>query len=100
MAKRASTKPPVRSAKETPSTAASAENIEQQVIAFAEQVGRVVGTVQARTEGWLDRKTLTDQIARVRDSATHLLDRLSRNGRQSNAATSARNAAPDPNGRS
>jgi hypothetical protein len=29
--------------------------MERRVVALAEQVGRIVGTVQARTEGWLDR---------------------------------------------
>src|SRR4029079_19286910 len=29
--------------------------IEQRVVAAAEQIGRIVGTVQAKTEGWLGR---------------------------------------------
>ena len=50
--------------------------MEQRVVAFAEQLGRIVGTVQARTEGWMDRETLKKQIAGVRDSAAELLDQL------------------------
>ena len=50
--------------------------MEQRVLAFAEQLGRIVGTVQARTEGWMDRETLNKQIAGVRDSAAELLDQL------------------------
>jgi len=50
--------------------------IEQQVVAFAEQLGRVVGTVQAKAEGWLDPKALSDQVARVRDSAASLLQQI------------------------
>ena len=30
--------------------------MEQRVVAVAEQIGRIVGTVQARTKGWLGRK--------------------------------------------
>ena len=95
MAKRTSTKSVSSTAEEMAS--ATADTIEQQVIAFAEQVGRIVGTVQARAEG-LDRKMLTEQIARVRDSATHLLDRLQGYGAKPKAAQKAR--GPDPNGRS
>ena len=50
--------------------------MEQRVLAFAEQLGRIVGTVQARTEGWMDGETLNKQIAGVRDSAAELLDQL------------------------
>ncbi len=77
MAKRTSTKSVSSTAEEMAS--ATADTIEQQVIAFAEQVGRIVGTVQARAEG-LDRKMLTEQGAKPK------------------AAQKAR--GPDPNGRS
>ena len=52
------------------------DTLEQQVIAYAEQLGRVVGTVQAKAEGWLDRDALNEQMTRVRDGATALLERL------------------------
>ena len=57
-------------------TAMTADVMEQRVVAFAEQLGRIVGTVQARTEGWMDRDALNKQIASVRDSAAELLDQL------------------------
>jgi hypothetical protein len=56
------------------STASDA--MEQRVVAFAEQLGRIVGTVHARAEGWMDRDALNRQIASVRDSAAELLDQL------------------------
>jgi len=58
------------------SDATTADAMEQRVLAFAEQLGRVVGTIQGKTEGWLDRETLNNQIASVRDSAAHLLEQL------------------------
>lgn len=59
------------------SSASSADTaIEQKVVQFAEQLGRMVGTVQARADGWLDRKTLKSQIASVRDAAADLLDHV------------------------
>jgi len=54
----------------------TADGIERQVVAFAEQLGRIVGTVQAKTEGWLDPQALTEQLSRVRDNATSLLEQL------------------------
>ena len=51
--------------------------MEQRVIAFAEQLGRIYGTVQAKAEGWMDREALNKQIAGVRDSAAELLEQLS-----------------------
>ena len=55
---------------------ATTDAMEQRVVAFAEQLGRIVGTVQAKTEGWMDRDALNKQIASVRDSAAELLDHL------------------------
>src|SRR5438552_15316099 len=52
------------------------DTLEQQVIAYAEQLGHLVGTVQAKAEGWLDRDALNEQITRIRDGATALLERL------------------------
>ena len=61
----------------TSDTATTADAMEQRVVVFAEQLGRMVGTVQAKAEGWMDRDTLNRQIASVRDSAAELLDQLS-----------------------
>jgi hypothetical protein len=55
---------------------ATADAMEQRVVAFAEQLGRIAGTLHAKTEVWLDRQALTKQIASVRDSAAELLEQL------------------------
>ena len=61
----------------TDSSASKAEErVEEYVVAFAEQLGRIAGTVQTRAEGWMDRESLSKQIAGVRDSAAALLKRL------------------------
>ena len=57
--------------------AAANDAMEQRVVAFAEQLGRIVGTVQAKAEGWMDRDALNKQIASVRDGAADLLEQLS-----------------------
>ena len=66
--------------RETTTSNASSETradpIEQRLVAFAEQLGRMVGTIQARAEGWMDRETLNQQIASVRDGAANLLEQL------------------------
>lgn len=58
---------------EAGSTAASRE---QRLVAFAEQLGWIVGTIQGKAEGWLNSEALTAQISKVRDSASALLDQL------------------------
>src|SRR5947209_17683455 len=67
-----------KKATEAPATAnrVDAVGVEQRVVAFAEQLGRVVGTVQAKAEGWLDRDALNAQVLGVRDSAADLLKHL------------------------
>jgi hypothetical protein len=58
------------------SGATTADAMEQRVVAFAEQLGRIAGTFQARAEGWMDREALKKQIASVRDGAADLLEQL------------------------
>ena len=58
------------------SGATTADAMEQRVVAFAKQLGRMAGTLQAKAEGWMDRETLNRQIASVRDGAAQLLEQL------------------------
>lgn len=58
------------------SSATTGDVLEQRVVAFAEQLGRIAGTFQAKAEGWMDREALTKQIASVRDGAAELLEHL------------------------
>ena len=60
----------------SPSSTVTADPMEQRLVAFAEQLGRIVGTIHARAEGWLERENLNKQIASVRDGAAHLLEQL------------------------
>ena len=82
-------KQPAPSAPKQPAASVTADAMEQRVIAFAEQLGRIAGTVQAKTEGWMDRETLNKQIASVRDSAAELLEHLS-NGVSSMTGTATK----------
>lgn len=54
--------------------------IEAKVVAFAETLAALVGTVQARAEGWLDRQALSQRVGRILDGATDLLDHVKREG--------------------
>src|SRR5947207_3901092 len=54
----------------------SVDAIEQRIVAFAEQLGRLVGTVQAKADGWMDLPALQDQVTRIRDGAAALLSQL------------------------
>jgi len=71
------------------SGAMTANAMEQRVVAFAEQLGRIAMTVQAKAEGWMDRDTLYRQIAGVRDGAADLLEQLA-GGATKPAAAAAR----------
>ena len=51
--------------------------VEQRVIALAEQLGRFIGTVQRKADGWLNRDALTGEVTRIRDEASALLDQIS-----------------------
>jgi hypothetical protein len=52
------------------------DTTQQRVIAFAEHVGRLVGSVQAKTDGWMDRHALHEQLTKIRDGAADLLGHL------------------------
>ena len=73
--------------------ATAAEAMEQRVMAFAEQLGRIVGTIQAKADGWLDGETLHRQIAAVRDDATQLLDQLTGGAKKATKKAKAAAAA-------
>jgi hypothetical protein len=77
MAKRDSGGKQNTTTKATPTASSTTgDAMEQVVLAFAEQLGRIAGTVQAKAEGWMDRDALRQQVAGVRDSAAELLDQL------------------------
>ena len=76
MVKHADTTRVHESAMTVSSASKAEERVEEYVVAFAEQLGRIAGTVQTRAEGWMDRESLSKQIAGVRDSAAALLKRL------------------------
>jgi hypothetical protein len=60
----------------TSSGTPTVDGLEERVLAFAEQLGRIAGTAQAKTAGWMDGDTLRNELARVRDGAADLLQQL------------------------
>jgi hypothetical protein len=74
-------------------TTATDDPIEQRVVAFAEQLGTLVGTVQAKTQGWLDREAMGKELTRIRDGASQLLDQLSPQALKAKKAPAKRKAA-------
>ena len=64
----------------TSSDTPTADMLEKRMVAFAEQLGRIAGTVHAKTAGLMDGDTLKKELARVRDGATDLLQRLTAGG--------------------
>jgi hypothetical protein len=78
MAKRNSetTRPDVVTRTSEASGATIGAVLEQRMVAFAEELGRIAGTFQAKAEGWMDREALTKRITSVRDGAAELLEQL------------------------
>jgi hypothetical protein len=74
--------------------ATTADAMGQRVVAFAEQIGRIAGTLQAKAEGWMDREALKKQIATVRDGAADLLEQLARGSTKTSKKNLAAAAAP------
>ena len=54
----------------------NATDLGAQAIALAEQLGRIAGTIEGTAETLMSRQALTDQLTRVRDSATQMLEGL------------------------
>lgn len=50
-----------------------ATSLGDQAVALAEQLGRIVGTIEGSAEGLLSRQRIADQLTRVRDSASRML---------------------------
>lgn len=71
----------------------TADAMEERLMAFAEQLGRMVGTIQAKADGWMDRETLNKQIAGVRDDATRLLEQLAGGAKKATKRAKAAAAA-------
>jgi len=74
--------------------------LEQRVVAFAGELGRIAGTFQSRAEGWMDREALTKQIASVRDGAATLLEQLAGATKPSTSVPAAAAAPGRTTGRS
>jgi len=62
----------------TSSTTPATDAVEKRVVALAKQLGRLVGTAQARADGWVDLPALNDQLMRIRDGAAGILGQLRR----------------------
>ncbi len=81
----------------------TAETTEQRVLAFAEELGRMAGTFQAKAEGWLDRvdrAKLNQQIASVRDGAAELLEHFAEGMTKASKKTPAAASRATTKGRS
>jgi hypothetical protein len=74
----------------------NAADFGEQAIALAEQLGRIAGTIEGTAESWIDRQKLAAQLARVRDSATQMLEGLTTGVAQGRRSVQAktRKAAP------
>src|SRR5438552_119900 len=64
------------------------QTVEERVLAFAHQLGRLIGTVERKAEGWMDREALNRQVTQIRlSSAASSLRNASLRGRPSMTVT-------------
>jgi hypothetical protein len=54
----------------------NASDLGEQAIALAKQLGRIAGTIEGTAESMMSRETLAEQLTRVRDGATQMLEGL------------------------
>src|SRR5678809_428373 len=65
--------------------------VESAVVEFAEDLGKLLGTAQAKAEGWMNqRKAIANQLAQIRDTANRYLLQLT--GTSTDGAGPARGA--------
>jgi hypothetical protein len=76
MAKRKSSKGNGQTAE--PSRPAAADAVNDRLVAFADMLGTMAGTIHGRAEGLVDSRKLSRQLAAVRDRAAHLVDQLAK----------------------
>jgi hypothetical protein len=83
----------------------SAADLGEQAIALAEQLGRIAGTIEGTAESWMNRQKLAEQLTRVRDGATQMLEgltggitkgRKASKAKRAKAASAARRRRADP----
>jgi hypothetical protein len=55
-------------------TGTAGDAMEERLLAFADQMGTLVGTVQRQAEGWLESEAVRAEVARIKDSASDLLE--------------------------
>ena len=89
------TRTATRRTSSTASETPTAGMLEKRVVAFAEQLGRIAGTVQAKTAGWMEGDALKKELARVRDGAAEVLQQLTADAPPP-VAVSTRTGAPAP----
>jgi hypothetical protein len=60
---------------------------EHKIEEFAEDLGRLLGTARAKAEGWMgQRQNIAKQLAGIRDTASDLLQELTKGGARMAAA--------------
>ena len=68
------------------------------LVDFAEDLGRLLGTAQAKASSWLDqRKSIAEQLTQIRDTANDYLQRLA--GAGADMAVAVRRGRPPGSGK-
>lgn len=71
-------------------------DLSEQAMKLAEQLGRIAGSIEGTAEAWLERQQLTEQLTRVRDGAASMLGALTREAQRSRALKKSAGRNPTP----
>lgn len=85
--------------KKTQAAVKTADTVESKVVALAEQLGWLLGTVRGKADGLLASDAVQHEVARIRDGATELMEHVNRAGlaakqKAAGAINTAIDAAP------
>jgi hypothetical protein len=79
---------------------ADTESMEARLVAFAEQIGRIAGTVRAKADGALDPQAIRDELQRVKDRAADLLEQLAGSDGAESTGQTIKKRMPQPSAKS
>ena len=64
------------------------DDLGDRAVALAEQLGRIIGTMEGTAGSWMNRSAVTEQLTRVRDNASRLLETLGESATEGRKAVS------------
>lgn len=65
-------------AKQSAKATKKSEAVDPTVVVLAEQLGRFLGNMQRRADGWMESEAFQQQVSQIRDGASQVLEQVNR----------------------